>query len=122
MGKAINSSYYSTWIVFSIAVLTVSSGLIAFRPAPPNWNDLVQTPKLYFLGGVLGALYIMSIILVAPKLGIGVTTMLALLGQIFAAMLIDHFGWLGVAVHSIGWMRVIGLILMICGVYMVKRF
>ena len=47
-------------------------------------------------GGLAGALYVGSIVFTVRALGAGGLTALTIAGQLGVAMLIDHFGWLGV--------------------------
>lgn len=49
-------------------------------------------------------------------------TMMVLLGQIIAAMVIDHFGLLHAQVHKMSILRLVGLLLMVGGIYLIKKF
>ncbi len=64
----------------------------------------------------------MLIVICAPKLGIGNVTVMVLLGQILSSVVIDQFGFFNAAVHTINWQRMVGVVLMVAGVYLVKKF
>ena len=79
-------------------------------------NQLSQIPWWLWLGGCLGVYCISMSIYTAPKLGLLTFTGLVLFGQIATSMLLDHFGWLGVDKTPIQWQRLLGTVLIICGV------
>lgn len=122
LGKALQSPYYSALTVFIVACVSLLLYILASRFAIPTTTQYASAPKWSYLGGILGGTYILLIVICAPKLGIGNVTVMVLLGQILAATLIDHFGLLNATVHTITWQRVIGLSLMIAGVYLVKKY
>jgi bacterial/archaeal transporter family-2 protein len=122
LGKSLQSPYYSTLTVFFIAAVGIGLYILAARFSIPTIAQFSAAPKWSYLGGLIGGTYILLIVILAPKLGIGNVTIMVLLGQIFAAMIIDHFGLLHTPVHPLNWQRFLGLILLIGGVYLVKKF
>ena len=56
----------------------------------------------------------------APRLGVGLTTCLILVGQLITALAIDHFGAFGAPQQAINLWRLGGLALMVAGVVVVK--
>ncbi len=57
---------------------------------------------------------------VTPRLGVGLTTALILVGQLFTALLLDHFGAFNNPPHSLNFWRMVGLALMIGGFALIK--
>jgi len=89
-----------------------------------NVRDLTMlktVPWYYLLGGVLGFIVVNGSILVVPALGTGVALSLIVSAQLFAGMLIDHFGLFGVRQIPIDWQRVGGLLLLIAGVRLITK-
>lgn len=122
LGKSLQSSFYATFVVFLVAALT-SVLLIAFTRSPiPTLSLVDAAPAWSYLGGVVGALYVVMVTMLTPRLGIGNITVLILLGNIMAAMVIDQFGWLGAAVHAVNPCRLLGVVLIVAGVYLTKKF
>lgn len=121
LGKQINSPYYSALIVFITAAFGLALYILLYRRPIPPIHLFFTAPKWSYLGGILGGGYILIIILAAPKLGIGSVTIMVLLGQVVASMLIDHFGLLGATVHQLDWRRLIGISLIIGGVFLVRK-
>jgi len=46
---------------------------------------------------------------------------LALSGQLIAALVLDHYGLLGLSVHPLSLWRVVGTILLLAGVALITR-
>ena len=72
-------------------------------------------------GGLVGALYVGSIVFTVRALGAGGLTAVTIAGQLGLAMVIDHFGWLGVEKSPISFAKVFGVVLLALGTWLVIR-
>lgn len=106
--------------VLCVVALCVSAVFLAISP-PPSINILGTASPVYFFGGALFVLYIASITISAPVIGLGNAVFYVLLGQLLSAALIDHFGLLGAPMVSITPKRTLGLIIMAVGVYLARK-
>jgi transporter family-2 protein len=75
-----------------------------------------------WLGGLLGAVYVVGVIIVVERLGGATTTGVVIAGQLISALVLDHFGVLGFPQHPISLLRVVGALLLILGVYLIQKF
>ena len=57
----------------------------------------------------------------APRVGLGVLLTAAIAGQLAAALLLDHYGLLGLARHPVNLTRALGLVLVLIGAVLVRR-
>ena len=55
----------------------------------------LKAPKWSLLGGAMGVVYLTSIVVSVPFVGVGVTMVAVIIGQLLMSMVIEHFGWLG---------------------------
>lgn len=110
----------ASFMAFGIAVLVLGVLCLVIRPEFPTLSAMAAAPKTVWLGGVLAAGYLAAVVTVAPRLGVGLTTALILVGQLVTALAIDHFGAFGAPQQSINVWRVGGLALMVAGVAVVK--
>lgn len=78
-------------------------------------------PFYFYCGGVFVIFYILTITWVAPRFGVGNAVAFVLLGQIFSMAVIDHFRLFGAPYNPINITRIVGLVLMIAGVFLVTR-
>lgn len=88
----------------------------------PSQQQILGIVWWKWLGGLLGAAYVVSVVLVVGRLGGATTTGLVIAGQLVSALVLDHFGWLGFPQHPLSALRLIGALLLILGVYLIQRF
>jgi transporter family-2 protein len=79
-------------------------------------------PWWIWTGGLLGTFFVAGIVVLLPRLGVTLSFSLVLAGQMFAAILFDQFGWLGVAVREISPGKIIGAVLLIIGVVLIRKY
>lgn len=89
--------------------------------ALPSVAAVARTSPWMWLGGPLGTLFVLTAIIVTPK--IGATSMIALVitGQLCMALLLDHFGWIGLPGREVGAMRILGAGLLLAGALLITR-
>lgn len=75
-----------------------------------------------WMPGLLGVFFVTSVILLVPKLGVALTFGLIVTGQLGFSLLLDHYGLLGLPMHSINWQRLLGVLLIIGGVVLIRKF
>jgi transporter family-2 protein len=78
-------------------------------------------PPLHVLigGGIVGALYVGSIVWTVRALGVTGLSVVTLAGQFAAALAIDHFGWLGVDRSPITLAKLAGVALVAAGTWLI---
>ena len=77
------------------------------------------TPWYFYLGGFFVVFYILSVTWIAPHFGISNAVSFVLLGQLIAMSIIDYYGLLGMTQYALSSQRIVGLMLMTVGVFMV---
>lgn len=84
-------------------------------------QNIFIVPKWQLIGGFLGAIFVTVIILSVPNVGVALTIFAAIIGQILISLTIDHFGFFGVQAIPLNWNRMIGLLLMLSGLFFIYR-
>jgi len=97
-----------------VAVAVVGGARIA--PGSPG-----TVPGWAWLGGLFGAAYVAAITVLGPRLGAVALLALVLLGQMAAALLVDHFGIVGFEQTAVTPARLIGVALLAAGVMLIIR-
>ena len=96
-------------VLIGVIGLWVATGTnTTFFPAGASWT--------LYLGGVFGFIIIAAAVLVFPRLGAAYAIALMVCGQCLAALIIDHFGLMGMEKSPATLQRVIGLVLVAGGV------
>jgi transporter family-2 protein len=70
-------------------------------------------------GGLISALYVSSIVWTVRALGAGGLTAATIAGQFTVAMVVDHYGWLGVQRDPITLAKLAGLALLAAGTWLI---
>ncbi len=123
LSRSLHSGLFATLVVFVVAAVTIAFLLVAKQEPLPAVTQLKEISVMSWIaGGILGAVYIFLLIYLSPKLGIAAVTGFVVAGQLLMAVAIDHFGWLGFPVHTIQWQRIIGILLLGAGLYLIKKF
>lgn len=106
--------------VLNFVIGTVALGAVALasgaRLAP---GTAATVPAWAWLGGLFGAAYVASVTVLGPRLGAVALLALVLLGQMAAALVVDHFGIVGFPEHAISLSRLVGVVLLVAGVVLV---
>ncbi len=97
-----------------VTVLTLAAGtdrLWAWKSVP--WYALTA--------GALGLVIVGTVGYVVPRLGLATGFTLIVAAQFVMAALIDHFGWFGATVRPVDLSRLLGLGLLLVGVWLLNR-
>jgi len=119
LGRTIQSPLHASLIAVGMAFVAMSVVFAAFRPAMPEGELFASVPPLAWVGGVAMAFYAVSATVLAPRFGVGNFVMSAVVAQLFASTLIDHFGLFGAPLHPVDLKRLAGLVLLGVGTVLV---
>ena len=98
------------WATFSIfAVGAALTFLLMLFFSPRNSPSFFSQPPSLLLGGVLGPVYVIILTIATPNIGIAMTMIGILAGQIFKSLIIDHYGLFGTTERKIDVKRIIAL-------------
>lgn len=102
------------------AVLLWAIALIYSHLADTPINFGAPAPWTFVAGGVLGAFYVFSNIMLTPMIGAAAVMALSVAGQLVAGMFLDRIGFMGMAVREISLGRVAGAVLLVTGALMIR--
>ena len=119
--KVLQSANLAALISFTVGTVALIALLFAMRTPMPARETIAAVPLWAWFGGLLGAFYVACSTIVATELGATTLLGLALAGQLATALIIDHFGWLGLPENPITWTRIAGVALVGAGVWLVSR-
>ncbi len=109
--------------LFSFIIGTIVLTVFVFfnNRIPLNSDFLSQTSWWHWTGGILGAIYVVAVIILAPKIGVFYLFGLLVVGQILCSLVIDHFGWLGFERRPINFSKTVGLLCLIVGLFIIQN-
>lgn len=121
LGMKINNPEFATLITFIIGSIFLIAYLLILKKPYPTLATLKSVPIWMYLGGLTGAIYVLSVIVSTPQLGVANVTILLLFAQIIASLVIDHFNLFGLGQRTVDVYKIIGVLLVIGGVFLVNK-
>ncbi|GAB3509130.1 DMT family transporter [Spirosoma knui] len=108
-------------ISFGSGFLSLFIVLVATGASLPAFETVKQVSWWKWSGGVIGAIYVTTVIISVPKIGTANLVSLSVAGQLVAAVILDHYGLLGFTLHPANGWRLLGVALIMAGVLLVVR-
>ncbi|MDU6387828.1 MULTISPECIES: DMT family transporter [unclassified Pantoea] len=110
---------WATFSIFSVGAALTFLLMLFFSPR--NSPSFFAQPGWQLLGGILGPGYVVILTLATPVIGIAMTMIGILAGQVFKSLVIDHFGLLGTPHRRIDGKRIIALVFIVIALALVAR-
>lgn len=122
MAMIVDSPVLAAFISFTVGTLALFVYMLL--AGIPLWNLSASrdAPAIAWSAGLMGAFFVAASVALIPRLGVAMTFSLIIAGQMAATLAIDHFGLFGVEVRPINIPKVLGIVLIIIGVILVRRF
>lgn len=106
---------------FAVGTVALVACAAAVRTPVPALAALGRMPWWYWTGGLLGAIYILAAVVLAPRLGAANLVAAIVAGQLMASLALDHFGLVGYPRHPLTLARVAGAALLLAGLMLIQR-
>ena len=120
--QVLANPYLAGLISLTVGTLTLLIINLAFRTdfSVLSAQNIQRTSWWMWVGGLMGAGFIMSVIIVAPEIGPTSLFGLIIASQLAFSLVVDHYGWLGFEVQPISAKRIAGVVLLIVGAFLVQ--
>lgn len=103
---------YSLIIIHVVGIIIIS-GILLVKKERIEIEEKV--PKYLFLGGVIGVALTLVNMVTIVKIGVTLTTSLAVFGQLTFSSVIDHFGLIGMSKYKFNNKKIVGFIIIAVG-------
>lgn len=87
-------------------------------------SNAIRSPKKYWwiwLGGILGALYVLGASSLVEQIGAGQVVVFSLFGQLLASAIIEQYGLLESTKRKVHLKKIIGLVVLFVGVILTGK-
>ena len=120
LSKASGSPVVAAFISFLVGAVALGAAVAAgsgrlFAP------ELRIVPWYAWLGGLYGAFFVVVAAFGAPRIGVGPLLTAVVAGQLMGAIVLDHYGLLGLARQPISIGKIAGIGLVLIGAVLVRR-
>jgi bacterial/archaeal transporter family-2 protein len=120
--EALGHPLYAVVISSLIGVALLCATIVVTRTPLPSSGRLIGAPWTAWWGGILGAAYAITVVVLAHQLGAATLTALVVTGQLVCSVVLDHFGLLGFELHAAGAVRLLGCALLVAGTALIWKF
>lgn len=121
MGRVGRSPLTGAIINFVVGMGALALLYISGVLGKPQWSELRSAPWWAWLGGLVGATFITTMIVAVPRIGAVTAFTAIILGQLTASATVDSFGLLGAPITPLSVQRLLGLSLIAAGALLTQR-
>jgi transporter family-2 protein len=120
LGKTVGTWQAAT-VSFAIGTVVLAAIVLIGAGGFGQVGEARHLSWYYLGGGVLGAAYVTTVLVTVRSLGAGGVTAATIAGQLTLAIVVDQLGILGVEKQSITWHRLVGVVLLAAGTFLIVR-
>ena len=120
LAKQVSSVMAAALVSFAVGTLALLILLLAQREFP-SLGALKGLTWWHWSGGLLGVMFIAIAAFTGPKVGALLFMALVIAGQLGMALTLDHFDWAGFREAPITAGKVGGLLLIVAGIWLIRR-
>ncbi|MBX3243350.1 MAG: DMT family transporter [Acidobacteria bacterium] len=122
LGDAVANPLLAAFASFFVGTVSLLAYILITGIPLSKLAGAKDASPIAWTGGVLGAIYVAGSIILLPKLGVALTISLILAGQMLMSVAMDHFGLFGLPVKEISLARVAGVLLIVIGVVLIRKY
>jgi bacterial/archaeal transporter family-2 protein len=116
----LGSAWWAGFVSYLIGTLSMLTIAIASGGPWLSVTMAARTSWVSWSGGIFGAIFIATAILMVPRFGAATVLALIVVGQMVGSLTFDHFGLLGIPQHSANPIRLVGAAFLILGVVLIR--
>lgn len=120
LGTLLHSPTQAAFISFGIGLILIVIATMCLVKSWPTISDIKKAEPWTFMGGILGALFVLANAVTVPYIGTGLTVMMALIGQLIGSIFVQQFGWWHSIKSQVKGQQIIGILVMLVGIYLIK--
>lgn len=120
LGHAVKDPAYGAMLSFVVGLIGIFLYCLIARVDFAQLKGGFQIPWYYWSGGLMGAFFVVTLIVAPPKLGMALTLGVTIAAQLVLGLLVDHYGWFGVPKDTISWPKIGGVLMVIGGLFLLR--
>jgi transporter family-2 protein len=120
LGRSIGT-WQAAFVSFAIGTVVLAAIVMVAGGGFGELGQVRHVSWVYLTGGLLGAAYVTSVLVTVRTLGAGGVTAATIAGQLSMSLVVDQLGLLGVAKQPITALKLLGVLLLAAGVFLIVR-
>lgn len=117
----LGSPWWAGFVSYLVGMLAMLAVATTSGDPPISVAAAARTSWVSWTGGMFGAIFVGTAILMVPRLGAATVLALIVIGQMLGSLTFDHFGLLGIPQHPATPVRLAGAALLVLGAVLVRR-
>jgi len=118
---SLGSSMVATLVNFVVGVGFLGAAMLVVRTPLPSGATMSSVPWWAWGSGALGCLFVATVAVTGRELGAVALFGYILVGQLVAAVIIDHYALVGLPLREFSNQRLLGCALILFGAYLAER-
>jgi bacterial/archaeal transporter family-2 protein len=118
---AIQHPVMAAFISFVVGTIALAVLLIFSKETVPGLSQYSSIEWYKYTGGLLGAFVVTVTLLSVAEIGAANMFVLIIAGQLTTAVLMDHFGVLGMKANPVSVQKILGIFLLVIGAWLVNK-
>lgn len=118
---AIQHPLLAAFISFVVGTVALAILLLFSKETFPGLNTYSDIEWYKYSGGLLGAFVVTVTLISVTQIGAGNMFVLIVAGQLVTAVLMDHFGVLGMRYNPVSIQKLFGICLLVLGAWLVNK-
>jgi len=119
LGKS-TGNFAAATVSFAVGTILLAA-IVALSGKVGGLGDVAHVEWYYLLGGALGAAYVFSALVLVSQIGAGGVAAATVTGQLTTSVVLDQIGFLGLDKEPISPARILGVLLLLAGTYLIVR-
>ena len=119
LGKE-TGSFAAALVSFAVGTLALTA-IVVLSGKAGGISGAANVQWYYLLGGLLGAAYVFTALVLVDEIGAGGVAAATVTGQLTLSVLLDRLGVLGLEETPITWERALGVVLLLVGTFLIVR-
>ena len=111
----------AAFISFVVGTIALAILLIFSKETIPGLSQFSSVNWYKYTGGLLGAFVVTVTLISVAQIGAGNMFVLIVAGQLVTAVLMDHFGVLGMKPNPVSLQKFFGICLLVAGAWLVNK-
>ncbi|MBW8059494.1 MAG: DMT family transporter [Solirubrobacterales bacterium] len=116
----VTGSLPAALVSFAVGTIALAT-IVVLSGKAGGLGSTFEISWYYLLGGLLGAVYVATALIVVATIGAGGVAAATITGQLAASVVIDRFGLFGLDQVALSADRVLGVALLLVGTFLIVR-
>jgi transporter family-2 protein len=120
--QSLGEPLVASLVSFCVGTAAIVLFILITRAPMPSLATAASAPWWSWIGGGLGACFVVGSVLLAYKMGATALMAWSIAGSLLASVLLDHLGLVGFTVRELTWQRLAGVALLLSGAWLVNEY